>query len=326
MNNNNITNYQATNVNIGEELSQYNKEILVGYGKELHQDLQGSDGVNFEPGIWDFCKSLIPKGLSSALIGEQLSKEFTTRFGKPITNEAVNMVVKEVLQPNMKKTHTLGAFAKKQFTEAPKLLVGEAVKWSINSKAMPYICSALGGWGIPALCVLVETAYNKYLKGPKHLETLDKLPLDKLFQFDAETGRLEDTFGNVLSNEDIKDINEVINQYDLTAKLLTLNKEEVKDFIGEYIGLEEKSFQKDGIIAMVQVYIEALVHWCHLSNGAPSERYAYRDGQVLSSEEVQDMKEAVRFLTNHNPTRKKKEIINLIKGIATHITAKPPKA
>jgi len=308
------------NNRIGKELSPYNKEVLVEFGKELYQNIQGSDGVNFEPDLWDFCKSLIPNGLSSKLIGQQLAKEFIDRFGKPVTNEAVNGVVKKVLQPDMAKSHTLGALVKKQFTQVPKLLIGEAMKWSINSKAMPVIksfCTAVGGWGLPALCILVEKTCDKYLKQPKHLEKLPKLQLQSLFQFDAMTGRLKDTFGNVLTNEDIRDIKELVYQYHLTSQLLELNKEEVHQFISGYISLEEKTLQKDGVIAMIRVYIEALIRWCTQSSKEP---YVYRDGQALSSEEIQDMKGAVRLLTNHNPTRKKKEIINLIKGIATHIS------
>lgn len=318
-------NNKHTNINTKEELSQYNKEVLVGYGKEVYQNLQGADNQNFEPGIWDFCKSLVPKGISSQMIGSRLSKEFIKRFGRPVTNKAVNGLVKKVLQPKMKKAQNLGALAKKQFTQVPKLLVGEALKWSVNSKAMPVIknvCTVLGKWGIPVLCGMVETVCRKYLKDPTHLEKLQELPLDQLFQIDAESGTVKDAFGNVLTNEDLRDINELINRYDITSKLLTVDKSEVEEFIAGYISVDEKSFKKDGVIAMMRHYLETLIRFCSQSKEPESERYVYRDGHVLSSDEVRDMKEAIRLLTKHNPTRKKKEILNLIEGIATHITAK----
>lgn len=324
MPNNNITNKQELSIqsNLGEDISNFNKEVLVHFGKRCSRSLGKNEFPSLDKGIWEFCKSLFPKGFTSEMFGKQLAKDLVEKFGAPVTKESVDIVVKNVLKPEMAKQTTLTGLMLKQFIETPKLVVGEATKYVINSNAMPVIkgfASAIGGWGIPALCVLVDTVYNKYLKNPAHLATLEKLPLKDLFKYDEESKSFKDAFGNVLTAEDIYDITEVVTQYDLTSKLLILKKKEVENFVKNYIKKDPTNLYKDGLIAVICSYITALIECCSKARADQPERFVYLDGKELTPDEVKDMKEAIRLLTNNNPTGKKESIINLIKGIAQHI-------
>lgn len=276
----------SMNIN-NDGLSVQNKFVLDEYANKLFDISKINKVEEQKSGILDIAKGYIP---TPQKIGEYLGWAAATTHGSEITNRSVDLVFKRLFNQGITNP-TYWQMLKSSVGGVAQASLAETTKLALTPYAVPVLQTiglGLGGIAVPAAITLISMVYSQAMHDPKKMKDLQKLSFKELVQIDPQSGGIRDAYGNVIKGQDLKDLILLVTKYDLICKLRDMSKQEVEDLVSCYILCREDN------------------------------RYTYLNGDLLSEQEETNMHEALRDLSNVNPTCKKEKIRGLIDDISSH--------
>ncbi len=277
-------------------LREYGVKIGDSFGKQVHL-VKG-------PGLWARICSYFP---TSQTVGYKAGEHLALTYGAQWSNSAIDFVVRRFFQPEMRPPSFWDRI-KNIMTGITGKTVAETLKLTITPALLPYMTLMTGtavSVAAPTLICLVSLAYQKAMFDPRKLQQLSKLSIDQLFTVDAETGRLRDAFGRLMSPEDMKDIFAGAAKYDLICKLIELCHQ-VDQIDADDDALQKKTYK------MVETLAESYMIEC--SDG----QVVFPDGYLCTEEEKEIIRKGMIDLSRINPRQKAKKIRKLIRLLANH--------
>ncbi|WP_068470212.1 hypothetical protein [Candidatus Protochlamydia phocaeensis] len=281
-----------------------NQAILRQYGEKITQCLNNNKTDEKSNSIWNSIYSYFPTSQST---GKMVGEHLALTYGSQWSNSAIDTVVSKFFQQEIVPVSTWSLAGLKQLVSgATQKTLSETLKLSVTPKALPYITlltGVTGQVGLPVLVSLVSFAYQRTLGSPEKAKQLEVLSLNQLFTVDAETGRLRDAFGRLLTEEDMRDIFTGAAEYDLVCKLIQLNQE-----IDKKPEEEIESSAKDMLKTLTKAYR------IKREDGV----VVFPDGQLRTAEDKKILLDGINILRRVNPRFKTEEIHKLIQLLAGH--------
>ncbi|MDP1836787.1 MAG: hypothetical protein Q8K75_12790 [Chlamydiales bacterium] len=290
-----------------ESLSHNNQQILKAYAQEqwtnlsLTQQAPDDSFGHLVSSAWSAFKEKV--GLPGAeRVGRGLGWAMSQTHGATVSNQVISLICRNLIEPDPHARHGGGDCG--TMRRGLEWIQGKAeptfeelAKLAITPKILPLLETlgiAAGGITVPAVIALVSFVGKKILASKNGHEVLQNLPnLGSLVRYDSESNKFYDAAGNTLSDRDIKDIREVIYRYDIAARLMAADRNNIADSLKDYTTLTE-----DGQIA-------------------------YLDGTPISacSKDQERLIKVLERLEGINPTGRHKGIRKTINLIAKHIPA-----
>ncbi len=243
-----------------------NQEMLKAYAKEIW-DEKTSDA---SPSWFSRITNYFP---SSQTIGTQAGKAIAITHGAQFNNKVIDLVVDKFFKEEVKPL-SYWEILKQKVTGVARMTLAESLKLNLTPQLMPFIQLAGGaacGITLPAVVGIMTLLYNKALSDPKTLNQLQKLSADQLLKM--ENGRFKDAFGRELTLDQTRIIQSLIAKYEMICQLSQIqNDEELVDFVEQNWMLIRKEEDK-------------------------SDKCFYLNGQLIASEELQQIYEGIRQLT-----------------------------
>lgn len=258
------------------------------------------------PGLWNRICNYFP---SSQSMGYKAGEALAMTYGASWSNTAIELVVKRVFQPEVPQVSYLSLQGLRGlFFGATHQTLSETLKLTFTPKALPYLAfvsGTLSSIALPTLICLVSIAYQRAMNDMHAVKQISNLSLNELFTVDAETGRLRDAFGRLLSFRDMKDIFSEAAKYDLICRLIDLCNE-IDRTDGDDDALENEAKK---MFAKLQTnYV------IERSDGV----FMFPDGHQCTDADQGIIREGIEDLSRINPCKKEEKIQRFIELLASH--------
>ncbi|MBA2368520.1 MAG: hypothetical protein H0V82_05800 [Candidatus Protochlamydia sp.] len=210
-------------------LSDINKEYLTKRANEIAQKLMNGGDELQGPGLLaKFAGNNLDKGATQ--LGVYTGNTLGLTYGAEVSNHAVGFVVRKVM----------GTMNGKMLD----LAIG-AAQIAVTPKVLPFLTAfsaATGGIALPVAVGLVSALYNRLLSSGKY--TLETLPSpDQLIRYDNEQKCFFDALGEELGEQELKDLQVLVLEYDLICKILASNKDDVANVMLDALDFNSAEFK-----------------------------------------------------------------------------------
>jgi hypothetical protein len=210
-------------------LANGNKESLVKRAKEITEILlQGGKNQEEQGFFSSFFSSNVDKGATQ--IGAYVGTAAGQAYGSGAINKALEIAGRKVMGPMNERVFNLA--------------IG-ATQMAVTPKVLPFLTAfstAVGGIAFPVAVTLVGMLYNRLLSSDNYtLETLP--PPDQLIRYDSEQKCFYDALGEEFGEQELKDYQVLIQEYDLICKILASNKDDVPGVIMDALNFNSPEFK-----------------------------------------------------------------------------------
>jgi hypothetical protein len=210
-------------------ISDNNKECLTKRANEIAKKLMNGGNESQGPGLLSrFVGNNYDKGASQ--LGVYAGNSVGLTYGSEVSNSVVNFIARKVMGTMNGKVLDLA--------------IG-ATQMAITPKVLPFLTAfsaAAGGIALPAAVGLVGALYNRLLASGKY--TLETLPSpDQLIRYDNDQKCFFDALGEELGEQELKDLQVLVLEYDLICKILASNKDDVANVVLDSLDFNSEEFQ-----------------------------------------------------------------------------------
>lgn len=279
-------------------LREYGAKIAGSFGRQVHL-IKG-------PGLWSRICNFFP---SSQTMGYKAGEHLGLTYGAQWSNTTIDFVVRRFFQQETQPpSYWSWDGWKSLFFGATQATLAETLKLTLTPKALPYITLISGtvsAIALPTMICMISLTYQRVMFDPRQLQQLSKLTLDQLFTIDADTGRLRDAFGRLMSPEDMKDILAGAAKYDLICKLIDLCHE-----------IDQKDCEDDELQEGTKQKLEELIKSYVITRS--DGQFMFPDGFLCTAEEKEIIQQGITDLSRINPCQKGKKIRKFIRVLANH--------
>lgn len=210
-------------------LSEINRECLINRANEIAKKLMNGGNESKGPGfLAGFGGNNFDKGVTQ--VGTYTGNALCSTYGAEASNKAVGFVVRKLM----------GTMSGKMLD----LAIG-AAQIAVTPKVLPFLTAfsgAAGGIALPAAVGLVGALYNRLLASGKY--TLETLPSpDQLIRYDHKERCFYDALGEELGEQELKDLQVLVLEYDLICKILASDKDNVANVVLDSLDFQSDEYQ-----------------------------------------------------------------------------------
>lgn len=268
-------------------LCEKNKQILSNYAGRIYTKITKSDEPHqqVESRLQRVFNSLTP---SAYTVGSNIGWAASLTYGSQALNFAIGQLVSHYLPVQQQQSSSWFGSMSSAAARTEQRVAVESARLALTPQLLPFLtaaCTSGGGLTMMGAVALASILYNRILRSPESKYTMNNLPdIDQLLTVNKD-GKIVDANGTEMTMQDLTDIFNTINRYDLTCKLMNAKKEEI-----------------EGVL-----------------NGYLRDKVTLWNGEKISPKNVKKIEEVKNRLMGNNPMDKAKGIKKVIKLLSDNV-------